>query len=260
MLRRRWLRIVIYGGLILLIALGYTWRREIRHVVRNRSLPPPDRTVESVVAAYGARVRAEFEPVCAAKGIDWPPRRVRMLAFKRERMLEVWGANVDGPFAHLASFPILAASGDLGPKKREGDRQVPEGFYRLPLLNPMSSFHLSILVDYPNEEDNAHSTVPRSDMGGEIYIHGNAVSIGCLAMGDEAIEKIFCLTAWADEDHRDIIISPVDFRVDAALDLGAQEEEPRMAALYGRLREALAEYPSDAGGEIRVAKESADAR
>lgn len=258
-IRRQWLRVVVYGGLVLLIALGYMWRREIRYVVRNRALPPPGKTVGSVLAAYGEKVRAEFEPICAAKGITWPPRRIQMLAFKREQVLEVWGANADGPFVPLASYPILAASGKPGPKRREGDRQVPEGFYRLTYLNPQSSYHLSILVDYPNREDIRHAVVPRGEMGGEIYIHGRSVSIGCLAMGDEAIERIFCLTAWADEAERRIIIAPVDFRVDPAY-VPVSNEEPRVSDLYSRLRDALAKYPVTEGDEIRDATVDANTK
>lgn len=91
---------------------------------------------------------------------------------------------------------MLAASGGPGPKLREGDLQVPEGVYRLTAFNPNSSYHLSLRVDYPNAEDRAAEdrAVARSDrrtsLGGDIFIHGKAVSIGCLAIGDPGIEEL----------------------------------------------------------------------
>ncbi|MBC7806936.1 MAG: L,D-transpeptidase family protein [Akkermansiaceae bacterium] len=157
------------------------------------------------------RTKAKFAPLCVAAGVAYPPNRVRLLAFKEEKSLEVWGANRTGAFHRLATYPIRAASGTTGPKRREGDRQVPEGFYRLTTLNPMSRFHVSIRVDYPNAADRAANPgITASKLGGDIYIHGNAVSIGCLAMGDAAIEEIFCIVARAKT--RDIWISPVDPR------------------------------------------------
>jgi murein L,D-transpeptidase YafK len=91
----------------------------------------------------------------------------------------------------LKTFPILAQSGNPGPKHQEGDLQVPEGVYRIAVFNPESRFHLSLGLNYPNEADRAR--VDSRKPGGDIYIHGSAVSIGCLAMGDEAIEQIFLL-------------------------------------------------------------------
>ena len=122
-----------------------------------------------------------------------------------------------------------------------GHLQVPEGFYALPLLNPDSRYHLSIRVDYPNADDVRHSKVPRDEMGGDIYIHGSNASIGCLAMGDPAIEELFCLAAQVEPDDREIILAPVDFR--RRPDFTLPEEEPRVEVLYERIRLRLAGFP-----------------
>lgn len=169
-------------------------------------------SVRSVLDRHGPRVAAKFEPLSKAANIPWPPKRVTLLAFKDEKVLEIWGADDAGAHRFLARYPILAASGTLGPKRKEGDRQVPEGTYDLPILNPNSKFHLSIRVDYPSADDIKHLPGPRDQMGGDIYIHGNSVSIGCLAMGNEAIEEIFCIVAQVPVTARMIIIAPVDFR------------------------------------------------
>ena len=93
------------------------------------------------------------------------------------------------------------------------NHQVPEGFYRIEALNPNSRYHLSLRLDYPNEFDReAARRDGRSDLGGDIMIHGARASIGCLAMGDQTAEDLFVLTALAGREHVRVLISPTDFR------------------------------------------------
>jgi murein L,D-transpeptidase YafK len=128
---------------------------------------------------------------CAAIGLSYPPREIFLRAFKHEAQLEVWARENSGPFKLLATYPVLAASGGPGPKRREGDRQVPEGFYRIDRFNPESRFHLSLGLNYPNAADRLLSD--KEHPGGDIFIHGKDVSIGCLALGDAAIEQLYLL-------------------------------------------------------------------
>ncbi|MEN8847432.1 MAG: murein L,D-transpeptidase family protein [Akkermansiaceae bacterium] len=112
-------------------------------------------------------------------------------AFKEERELELWMQEKDSDkFVHLRTYPIVAASGNLGPKQAEGDYQVPEGFYYVPprMMNPNSRFHLAFNIGYPNEFDRSHGRT-----GSFIMVHGSNISIGCLAMTDEKIEEIYTL-------------------------------------------------------------------
>jgi murein L,D-transpeptidase YafK len=112
-------------------------------------------------------------------------------AFKEERELELFIENkATGKFELFRTYPIAAASGQLGPKLAEGDRQVPEGFYFSGAgdMNPNSSFHLSFNINYPNAYDRAHDRT-----GTYIMVHGSNISIGCLAMTDEKIEEIYGL-------------------------------------------------------------------
>ena len=112
-------------------------------------------------------------------------------AFKESRVLELWvESKPGGEFQRFETYPVCAASGDLGPKQKEGDRQVPEGFYAtsLTLLNPASKYHLSFNIGYPNAYDRH-----KKRTGSLIMIHGNCVSLGCLAMTDEKIEEIYVL-------------------------------------------------------------------
>jgi len=145
--------------------------------------------------------------------MDYPPTALTLLALKQERQLEIYATDEDGKRTFITSYPILAASGGPGPKLQEGDRQVPEGIYPIEFLNPNSLYHLSLRIGYPNEFDRAEADkVGRTDLGGDIMIHGSAVSIGCLAMGDTAAEDIFIMAADCGIENTTVVIAPVDFR------------------------------------------------
>jgi murein L,D-transpeptidase YafK len=131
-----------------------------------------------------------------------------LVGFKTERLLEAW-ARGPARWILYRSYSVLAASGGPGPKLGEGDGQVPEGVYRLTHLNPASRYHLSIRIDYPNAFDRARGAEDgRPTLGGDIYIHGNASSIGCLAIGDANIEELFTLVADAGLANTSIVIAP----------------------------------------------------
>lgn len=186
---------------------------------RSPALPPKPRTVANVLAAIGPEVDERLHPDFQRAGVAYPPPRLIMLAFKRERRLELHAADGSGKYHFVRSYPILAASGGDGPKLREGDSQVPEGFYRIELLNPNSRYHLSLRVNYPNPEDCARAAAAGRDLaslGGDIMIHGGAASVGCLAMGDPAAEDLFVLAARTGLDAIEVIIVPRDLRVSPA--------------------------------------------
>jgi hypothetical protein len=166
-----------------------------------------------------------------------------MLAIKSTKRMEVWAAE-SGPLRHVTDYPILAASGSIGPKLREGDRQVPEGFYTIDSLNPNSLFHLSIRVAYPNDLDKAQAAKDgRTHLGGDIMIHGEQMSAGCLAMGDQASEDLFVLAADTGIRKIQILISPVDLRVE---DAPADPSRPQwIRDLYDRLRRRVCSLGSE---------------
>ena len=171
------------------------------------------KTVADRMAEFGPAVEARLSPQFQSAGVSFPPNKVTYLAFKFEKLFEVYAANATDGWKKICSYPILAASGNLGPKLQEGDRQVPEGIYRIESFNPNSLFHLSIKVNYPNDLDKANALIDKRDnLGGDIMIHGNQMSIGCIALGDQAAEDIFVLTSMVGREHVKVIISPIDFR------------------------------------------------
>jgi murein L,D-transpeptidase YafK len=139
-----------------------------------------------------ANARPRISRLYRERNIRHPAAEVFVRVFKRDRELEVWVRPLDSSrFQLLKTYGICALAGKPGPKRRQGDAQVPEGFYSIDLFNPESSYHLSMRVDYPNARDEAAN--PGGRLGGDIYIHGGCRSDGCLAMTNEGIEELYWL-------------------------------------------------------------------
>jgi hypothetical protein len=191
-------------------------------------------THQEVVARLGPTYRPGLRAAVAEAGGSYPPDRLRLVGLKQERILEIWIPAGEG-WARVRTYPVLAASGEPGPKLREGDYQVPEGLYRLTAFNPNSSYHLSVRVDYPNRDDRAAAAAEgRGNLGGDIFIHGKAVSIGCLAIGDRAIEELYLLLADTGLRNSTVLLAP---SADSKPPAGAP---PWVRQLYARIRDELA--------------------
>jgi len=200
------------------------------------------RTVADILQRYGPATEGRLRPRFGRAGVAYPPERAALLAFKEEKQLELW-AQKGARWAFIRSYPILAASGTLGPKLREGDRQVPEGIYRIVFLNPNSSYHLSMMLDYPSRYDRQKAQEDgRTNLGGEVFIHGRAVSIGCIAVGDPAIEDLFVLVARTGASKVTVIIAPNDLRRGGPLP-APPDAPPWLGELYETIRRALWEFP-----------------
>lgn len=169
-------------------------------------LSPPNNTV------YQGDANSRLQQRFAAAKVDFPPTSITFLAIKNTGMLELWTNEKDKKH-FVSTFPIKAQSGIAGPKLREGDRQVPEGIYQITWLHPNSSYHRSMKINYPNTFDRMHAkNEGRTEPGTNIFIHGRAVSIGCLAMGDPAIEELYLLVQKVGTENANIIIAPTDPR------------------------------------------------
>jgi len=197
------------------------------------------RTVAEVVDAYGDAARERMRPYFQAADVSYPPAAVAFLALKDSAILEVWAETEQGPrFIH--EYRIRALSGHSGPKLREGDRQVPEGLYRIEWMNPNSAYHLSMKLNYPNAFDLKHAAAEgRTQPGSNIFIHGKALSIGCLAMGDSAIEELFVLAADMGRENIRVAIAPRDPRADS---LSTAVEPGWVVELYDELNRHFGRY------------------
>ena len=161
----------------------------------DKKEPPPVRTDLQLsdhprAAEAANRVRPQLEQDLGAAGLRLGDP-IFLRAFKEENIVEVHVRNESsGKYDLFRTYKVAASSGTLGPKLAEGDGQVPEGFYYVPLgsMNPQSQFHLAFNIGYPNAFDRFHQRT-----GSLIMIHGNQVSLGCLAMTDPKIEEIFTM-------------------------------------------------------------------
>lgn len=144
------------------------------------------------VAKARADKLAGLKAAFADKGVPWPAKEILVRAFKKDGALELWAGDGKSPLSLIKSWPVCASSGALGPKRRQGDLQVPEGVYRLDKLNPVSSYHLSLHVDYPNRADRAAGKREGiRNLGGDIMVHGECVTIGCIPIENDPIEELY---------------------------------------------------------------------
>jgi len=158
-----------------------------------------------------SRVREAYEQkenqliaLAKEKGFPSLANDILIVGLKKERLLQVWAKQkTQATFALLLEYPFCTFSGTYGPKRQEGDLQIPEGFYTLNHFNPTSNFHLSLKVSYPNASDRILGT--RGRLGGDIYIHGSCVTIGCIPITDEKIKELYVLAVEAKSNGQSTI-------------------------------------------------------
>lgn len=171
------------------------------------------RTVNSVLKIIGPKWRPKYKKLFKRKDCDYPPQKLILINVKNEDDLELWALDKNKKWRYIKTFPIYHASGVAGPKLRQGDKQVPEGIYNIVWLHPNSAWHLSMKIGYPNKFDKVMGKRDkRTSLGGDIFIHGNYYSEGCLAMGDQQIEELFLLVADVGIENVKLISMPYDFR------------------------------------------------
>ncbi len=176
---------VLVAGLFLLTAASLSFKSEQKKYPRVKS-------------AYEEK-ESFIKRQLAAQGIKFSePIQIYLRAFKEESIIELWAKNnTSKTFQRVDSFEVCSMSGTIGPKRKQGDRQVPEGFYHIDRFNPASNFHLSLGINYPNASDKIMGKV-NNNLGGDIFIHGSCVSIGCMAITDDQINElyIYCVEAY----------------------------------------------------------------
>jgi murein L,D-transpeptidase YafK len=129
-------------------------------------------------------------------GLSYQGFSLFLRGFKKEQKLEVWIREKNAlSFSLLHTYDFCSTSGTLGPKRKEGDLQIPEGIYHINHFNPLSNFYLSLGVSYPNASDKILSD--KKSPGGLIYVHGNCVTVGCIPITDEKIKELYVLAVEA---------------------------------------------------------------
>jgi murein L,D-transpeptidase YafK len=174
------------------------------------------------------------------KGLAYPPRGILLRAFKQEGLLELWAADAeDKPYVLVHEYRICTSSGTLGPKRRFGDEQVPEGFYELDWSNPQSNFFLSLHISYPNASDRILGS--HKNPGGDIFLHGNCASIGCIPITDDGIKEVYWLAVLVhnqNQQHLPIQIFPARLTNDVLKALAATHpNQPALLAFWSNLKQ-----------------------
>lgn len=210
----------------------------------------PASVAQAVKRNYALKGRlAEIAPVALKRvqsrfqdaKVQWPPVELAYVAIKDERALEVYAKSMPGTWQFVHRYKVLGASGKTGPKLVRGDKQVPEGVYRISYLNPNSAYHVSMRVSYPNAFDREMAKQDgRKDLGGDIMIHGKNLSAGCLAVGDQNAEELFVLANEVGLKNVAVVIAPTDLRSKAAPTL---ERGPAWTGrLYTEIASAMTPY------------------
>jgi hypothetical protein len=188
-----------------------------------------------------ARIDARYgiKKLYRERGLPYPAAEILIRVFKRERVLELWARPREtNRFLLLKSYPICALAGTIGPKRRQGDDQTPEGFYEIDDFNPASEYLLSLHVNYPNESDRVLGD--RQAPGGLIYIHGGCRTRGCIAVTDDAIKELYWIAVEAragGQQRIPVHIFPARLTDQELADLGtAFGKRPDLLAFWNNLR------------------------
>ena len=246
-------------ALLVLLGAGYILATSASDKIKtcidfSRTRLCGNRSVEDVLAVYGPRVSSRLKQnnFIAQNGF---PTEILIFANKADKVLRIYGrTGKTQKFSHIKDYPFTAFSGKLGPKLREGDRQIPEGIYEVEYLNPNSSYHLSLKVSYPNEFDRSKAAIDGrrpEELGGDIMIHGRSSTIGCIPIGDEAIEEVFVMVAKAGRKKAKIIISPGALDPRGSLMHPRLDNPPWYGELIKKIEQQMLKY-KDAGIDFEL--------
>lgn len=205
---------------------------------------PVPLTVADRIDQFGAQARARLAPDFEAAGIPYPPRDVVLVGLKQERELQLYASGENGALHFIKAYPFAAWTGKLGPKLAEGDRQIPEGLYRLEYLNPNSIAHVSLKISYPNAFDRERGAEDgRTELGSDIMIHGRTGgSLGCVVLDDPDVEEIFTLANDIGLSRISVLLAPVDLRLKPAPEM--KNAPGWIGHVYSDLTAAMTQLPS----------------
>jgi murein L,D-transpeptidase YafK len=181
-----------------------------------------------------------------AKGLQWPAKYIFIRSFKYDSQLEVWVKNdLKEKYKLFKTYKVCMQSGSMGPKRLQGDYQVPEGFYYINEFNPRSNYHLALGLNYPNASDRILSDSLRP--GNNIYIHGSCVSVGCIPVTDQDIEEIYIIASYAKAAGQEFIpvhIFPIRYNQKKSLEFFTNNarNNPILQKFSQQLRKAYDEF------------------
>lgn len=213
------------------------------HVLSYNDAVQTSLTVSETIKLYGKGARSRMAPHFKRANVSYPPSKVTLLSLKEERVLIVFAPDGKGGWKQITGYYVVGTSGKAGPKLKEGDLQIPEGFYKITSLYPNSIAHLGLRVNYPNSQDRAHAKkAKRTKLGGDILIHGSYWSTGCLAMGNVAIEELYVLANDVGCNNIEMIFAPCNL-LTSKPNIEFKQQPDWVPNLYKDLKATLKNYP-----------------
>jgi murein L,D-transpeptidase YafK len=214
-------------------------------VVAQNSFIQTQKTSFKAATAFANKedtLQKEFK----AKGLQWPAKYVYIRSFKFDSQLEIWvKSDLKEKYKLFKTYKVCMQSGAMGPKRLQGDYQVPEGFYYINEFNPRSLYHLSLGLNYPNASDRILSDSLRPGDG--IYIHGSCVSVGCIPVTDQDIEEIYIIASYAKANGQEYIpvhIFPFRYNKKKSMDyfINYTKANPSLEKFAMQLKRAYDEF------------------
>ncbi len=202
-----------------------------------------DQKKHSRVKEAYTQKEAKVKSYVKAAGLDYASVQLHIRAFKEERELQIWGKDKNHTkYKLIHTYRFCRLSGKLGPKRKRGDGQVPEGLYYIDRFNPWSNFHLSLGINYPNQSDRKKS--PHKDLGGDIFIHGNCVTIGCIPITDDKIKELYILCVEAKNNgQQKIPVHIFPFKMDMELLIAwNSKSETKLINFWMKLKEIYDQF------------------
>jgi TonB family protein len=208
---------------------------------RESKVTPLGLTVKQALKKYGPAARKRMLPCFQLAQLDYPPRHVNLVCLKEENLLLVFAARAAGKWKQVKCYSLVSRSGVQGPKLKEGDMQVPEGYYKITGLDAMT--HLALLVNYPSATDRARARLDRrSNPGSNIQIHAGSHSTGCLVLTSDDTAELLTLAHDVGCAGIDLIIAPCNLITEKpSVDFTKQPEW--LPGLYKELRKTLSVFP-----------------
>lgn len=197
-------------------------------------------TVPQALKYYGPNARKSLREKCAAMSLQYPPKHLTLITLKEERKLLMFGGNELKQMNLIGTFPLVSYCGGLGPKLKQGDLQIPEGIYG---ITGSQAFNmLALCVNYPNEVDRKNAASDhRTNLGGDILIHGGSQSTGCVVVSDDDMEQIFVAVNDAGYKNVELIMAPCDLTKNwPRLDMTKQPSW--LPQLYKAIKERMSIY------------------
>jgi TonB family protein len=206
---------------------------------------PLNLTVAEALRKFGPDARKRLQAKFQQTELTYPPKQLTLIALKSEKLLLVFARAKDGKQKQLASYEVVSCSGELGPKLKEGDLQVPEGFYKTVSMD--AKMHMCLWINYPNQTDRKNALLDhRTNLGGAIQIHEGVFSTGCIVVDHDDMAELFVLAHDVGLQNITLLMTPCNLLVqEPAVDY---KKQPKwLPKLYNALKQELAAYPINAG-------------